>query len=174
MVLAAWLLSVQVGTSQTTVVPAAPAVVLQVTMPSGSVSRLTILSGKHGSVGRVSGPSLDLSPTLKDDGSLEIVVTTWVRDRATNFLVTSDIERQVLQAGEAARFAAAIFSIEVMWSGTVAMAGSTPSSAPAADRARCCVVCGSEVTCACAVVTPCGDCCAVSCGCQDGAVKRYE
>lgn len=174
MLLAAWLLATQMGAGQNVLVSAPPGVVLEVTMPSGSVNRLTIPSGKHGSVGTVNGPSLDLSPTLRDDGSLEIVVTPVAWDPATNSLTTGDAERQVLRPGQTTGFSEATFPIAVRWLGTVAPA--VPSGASAADAGaeRCCVACGSEVVCGCAVVTPCGDCSAPSCGNDNGGVKRVQ
>lgn len=174
MLLAAWLLGIQVGTGQNTGVPSAPAVVLQVTMPSGRVSRLTVPPGKRGSVGSVLGPSLDLSPTLRDDGSLELVVTELVWDPTTDSLASKNVERQVVQAGETAAFPNGDFPIAVKWLGTVAVTVPAWSVTPDADSDRCCVVCGSEVICGCAVVTPCGDCSLASCGCQDGSIKRIE
>ncbi len=174
LVVAAWLIGLQVGIGQDAVMPTAPAVVLQVTMPSGSVNRLTVAPGRHGSVGSVSGPRLDLKPALKDDGSLEIVVTTCVRDAATGTLVANDVERQVVQPGDVARFAASVFPIEVKWLATVAVPASGQPATAGPDGDRCCVVCGADVTCGCEVITPCGDCCVGTCGCQDGGIKRLE
>lgn len=172
MLLAAWLLGIQAGSAQNVTVSPPPGVVLQVTMPSGSVNRLTIPSGKHGSVGTVNGPGLDLSPTLNDDGTVEVTVTSLAWDPATNSLTTGDAERQVLRPGQTARFSEATFPIAVKWLGTVSTAASSGSASADDSVERCCVACGSEVVCGCAVVTPCGDCCALSCGCQGGSVKR--
>jgi hypothetical protein len=174
MLLAAWLLATQMGTGQNVMVSAPPGVVLEVTMPSGSVNRLTIRSGAHGSVGTVNGPGLDVSPTLRDDGSLEIVVTPVAWDPATNCLTTGDAERQVLRPGQTTGFSEATFPIAVKWLGTVAPA--VPSGASAADAGaeRCCVACGSEVLCGCAVVTPCGDCAVAACSGQGGSIKHEE
>ncbi len=172
--LAAWLVGIQAGSGQNVMVSPPPGVVLEVTMPSGSVNRLTIPSGKHGSVGTVNGPGLDLSPTLKDDGTVEVAVTPLTWDPATYRFASGTAERQVLQSGETAAFPNGPFAIAVKWLGTVPVA--TPAGSATTDQAtqRCCVVCGSEVVCGCAVVTPCGDCCAASCGCQDGSMKRIE
>jgi hypothetical protein len=174
LLLAAWLLGIQGGTGQSATVLPAPAMVLQVTMPSGSVNRLTIPAGKHGSVGSVAGPTLDLSPTLKEDGSLEITVTPVGWDPATGSLVSGTAERQVVQPGETANFATAPFPIAVKWLGTVATGAPTGSSAGDAGAERCCLICDSVVFCACAVVTPCGDCCAESCGCQGGGTSLTQ
>ena len=172
LLLAAWLMGCQSGTSQDATALFAPAVVLQVTMPSGSVNRLTIPVGKHGSVGAVLGPSLDLSPVLNDDGTLEIVVSPVVWDAATGSFLRGEPERKAVQLGEAWRFASASFPITVKWLRTVAepTSGASPLAGP--DAGRCCVVCGSDVVCACAVSTPCGDCCTESCPCQRGDVER--
>lgn len=169
MLLAASLLGVQGGTGQSATALPAPAVVLQVTMPSGSVSRLTTRSGMHGSVGSVLGPTLDLSPTLTGDGRLEITVTPVAWDPATGSLAPSGTaERQVIRPGETARFADASFPIVAKWLGTVSMAASAGPSTGDEGAERCCVICGSEVACACAVITACGDCCSTACSCQDG------
>lgn len=169
MLLAASLLGVQGGTGQSAAALPAPAVVLQVTMPSGSVSRLTIRSGMHGSVGSVLGPTLDLSPTLTGDGRLEITVTPVAWDPATGSLAASGTaERQVVRPGETTRFADASFPIVAKWLGTVPVAAPAGASTGDEDAERCCVICGSEVTCACEVITPCGDCCSTNCSCQDG------
>lgn len=170
--LAAWLLGIQAGSTQNATVPQAPAVVLQVTMASGSVNRLTIPSGKHGSVGAVNGPGLDLAPILKEDGSLEFVATPIAWDLATGSFTSGDPERVILQPGDTAALGRATFPIAVKWLGTVSATSPAGSSAIDGSPEQCCVVCGTEVICACAVVTPCGDCCATSCGCQDGSVKR--
>ncbi len=174
MLVAAWLLGIQAGPTQNATIPQAPAVVLQVTMPSGSVNRVTIPSGKHGSVGAVNGPGLDLAPTLKEDGSLELVVTPIAWDPATGSVTSGVPERQVLQAGETAAFANATFPIAVKWLETVSTTASSGSTTAGDSVERCCVACGSEIVCGCRVVTPCGDCCAVSCGCQDGSASQVE
>ncbi len=160
------------GTGQNVMVSPPPGIVLRVTMPSGTINRLTVPSGKHGSVGVVNGPGLDLSPTLNDDGTVEITVTPLAWDPATNSFTTGDAERQVLRPGQTTSFSEATFPITVKWLGTVATAVLSGASAAGAGGERCCVACGSEVVCGCAVVTPCGDCCAASCGCPDGSVKR--
>ena len=166
--LAAWLMGMQIGAGQNAFVSPAPAVVLQVTMPSGAVNRLTIASGGHGSVGAVLGPTVDLSPTLRDDGTLEIVATPVAWNPATSRLSTGDAERQLLRPGETASLAHGTFPISVKWLGSVATAAPAGSSGNDPGPERCCIACGSEVVCGCAVVTPCGDCCATSCGCQGG------
>jgi hypothetical protein len=166
MLLAASLPGVQGGTGQSAAARPAPAVVLQVTMPSGSVSRLTIRSGMHGSVGSVLGPTLDLSPTLMGDGRLEIAVTPVAWDPATGSLAASGTtERQVVRPEDTARFADTNFPIVVKWLGTAPVTGSAGASTGDEDAERCCVICGSEVTCACEVITPCGDCCSSTCSC---------
>jgi hypothetical protein len=168
--LAASFLGVQGGTSQSAAALPEPAVVLQVTMPSGSVSRLTIRSGMHGSVGLVLGPTLNLSPTLTGDGSLEIAVTPVAWDPSTGSLVANGTtERRVVRPGETARFADASFPIVAKWMGTTPVTAWTGASSGDEDAERCCVICGSEVTCACEVITPCGDCCSATCSCEDGS-----
>lgn len=171
---AAWLLGIQGGTGQSATVLPPPAVVLQVTMPGGSVNRLTIPSGKHGSIGSVLGPTLDLSPTVKEDGSLEITVTPVGWDPATGSVVSGTAERQVVQPGETASFATAAFPIVVKWLGTVASAAPSGSSAGEDRAERCCVICDSVVFCACAVVTPCGDCAVAGSSGQNGSTRRVE
>src|SRR5512140_3562870 len=172
--LAVWLLGIQGAAGQNSVAPPVPGVVLEVTMPSGSVNRLTIVSGKHGSVGAVNGPNLDLAPTLRDDGSLELTVTAVIWDSTTNSTSTLEAEQHVLRLDETAGFADGTFPISVKWIGTVAMSAAAGSAITGSDADRCCVVCGSELTCGCHVVTPCGDCCGASCGCQDGRIKGGE
>ena len=172
--LAAWLLGIQPGSTQIATIPQAPAVVLQVTMPSGSVNRLTIPSGKHGSVGTVNGPGLDLSPALKDDGTVEVTVTPFAWDPATGSVTSGVPEQRVLQAGDTAGFSNGAFQVAVKWLGTVAPAVPSGASATDAGAERCCVACGSEVVCGCAVVTPCGDCSVAACSGQGGSIKRVE
>ena len=135
LLLAAWLLGIQGGTGQNVTVLPPPGVVLEVTMPSGSVNRLTIPSGKHGSIGSVLGPTLDLSPTVKEDGSLEITVTPVGWDPATSSVVSGTPERQVVQPGETTSFVMAPFPIVVKWLGTVASAAPSGSSI-GDDRSR--------------------------------------
>lgn len=171
---AAWLLSTQAGSGQITASLQAPAVILQVTMPSGTVNRLTIQSGKHGSVGIVNGPALDLSPTLNDDGTVEVTVTPLTWDGGANGFASGTLDAQVLRTGESVAFANGPFVIEVKWVGTVSPAGADASAAGADPAERCCVICGSDVICGCVVVTPCGNCCSGSCGCPDGSVKRSQ
>lgn len=174
LLLAAWLMGFQPGTGQNATALSTQAVVLQVTMPSGSVNRLTIPVAKHGSVGAVLGPSLDLSPVLNDDGTMAIVVTPIVWDAATNSFSGGGPERATLRIGEAASFARDLFPITVRWAEMKTT--STPGGASTAgtDADRCCVVCNSDVICGCAVVTPCGNCCVEPCPCQSGSVKRFE
>jgi hypothetical protein len=174
MLLAAWLLGIQAGSGQNVIVSPPPGVVLEVTMPSGSVNRLTIPSRKHGSVGAVNGPGLDLAPTLKEDGSLELVVTPIAGDPATGSFTSADLEREVLRPGDTAAFGKATFPIAVKWLETVSTTASSGSRRAGDSVERCCVACGSEIVCGCRVVTPCGDCCAVSCGCQDGSASPVD
>jgi hypothetical protein len=174
LLLAAWLMGFQPGTSQNATALSAQAVLLQVTMPSGSVNRLTIQVGKHGSVGAVGGPSLDLSPALNDDGSLALAVTPTVWDAATQSFSIGEPERAGLRIGEAASFARDLFPITVKWLETKTAAAPGGASPAGTEADRCCVVCNSEVTCGCAVVTPCGNCCVEPCPCQNGSVKRFE
>jgi hypothetical protein len=135
---------------------------------------LTIPSGKHGSVGTVNGPGLDLSPTLKDDGTVEITVTPLAWDPATGSVTRGVPEQQLLQPGDTAGFANATFPIAVKWLGTVSTTASSGSTSADDSGERCCVACGSEIVCACRVQTPCGDCCAVSCGCDGGSASPVD
>lgn len=172
--IALWLFGVQAGTGQSAGTPSVPAVVLQVTLPAGSVVQVTVPPGKIGSVGSVLGPRLDLSPSLSEDGSLELGVTAVIWDPATNTTSSLDAGRQVVRQGDTARFADGIFPIGVKWMGTVMTPALTGPSTAGSDTDRCCVVCGSVMTCGCRVVTPCGDCCGASCACQDGSIRRDQ
>jgi hypothetical protein len=95
-------------------------------------------------------------------------------DPATGSFTSGEIERHVLQPGDTATFGKATFPIAVRWLETTST--TPPSDSTGADDGiePCCVVCGPQVLCGCAVVTPCGNCCTGSCSCQDGVVKRFD
>ncbi len=168
MLLAAWLLTIQAGTAQGTAVATTPAVVLKVTMPSGSVNRLTIRSGKHGWVGAANGPGLDVVPSLKDDRSLELVVSPLAWDPATGSFTSGGPERQILQLGDTTAFGRATFPIAVEWLGTVSTTAPLDSTSDDEGAERCCVACDSEILFGRHVETPCGACCAGSCDGEGG------
>jgi hypothetical protein len=111
---------------------------------------------------------------LKDDGTVEITVTPVAWDPATGSVTSGVPEQRVLQAGDTAGFSNGTFQVAVKWLGTVST--TAPAGSTTADDSvkRCCVACGSEIVCGCRVETPCGDCCAVSCGCQGGNASPVD
>lgn len=142
-----------------------PTIILSLTRPSGTTAKVGVRSGERATAGLVNGPLLGLTPTLAEDGRVELVVEEITTDPQTGSEVTRELDRRVLELREPVRFDHETFWITVTW---LDMRQPPASASQSSEPCKtCCVVCQGEPTCACFVETPCGHCCcSAACGCD--------
>jgi hypothetical protein len=148
-----------------------PTIILSLTRPSDTTAKVGVRSGERATAGLVNGPLLGLTPTLAEDGRVELVIEEITTDPQTGSEVTRELDRRVLELREPVRFDHETFWITVTW---LDMRQSPASASQSSEPCKtCCVVCQGEPTCACFVETPCGHCCcSAACGCDIASEAR--
>ena len=140
-----------------------PSAILAVTPDGGRPFNLSVHSNGRATIATKEGVIVGLTPTVRPDGILELVVAEADSKWPDDF---KERVRLSLRMDEAARFTTAGLSGEVQWLGTTeALADQAPNSA-GAPCSICCVECDGLTTCGCHVETHCGNCCCwMTCSC---------
>lgn len=144
---------------------------LQVALLDGDSVKAKIRTAEGGriEIALEASQPLFLTPYLRD-GRLELVVNAVVRENGTPTL-GAELARYSVDEGVWTAIDELPESIRVQWTdlGTGAQVLTTE---PAGPCLQCCVVCGGDSFCGCAVETPCGSCCCPTvCGCPGSAVQ---
>jgi hypothetical protein len=138
-------------------------VTMGVELPGGSKATLSVRSGDRATVRPANGPKFGLTPTLCDDGRLEVVVVEIKVDPATGAESTRELDRRSLELNERVRFEFDGLWIAVTWLDVQVRQATPEGDGPCTI---CCVRCDDRDYCACRVVTACGDCCCpAACSC---------
>ena len=92
-------------------------VTLGVELPSGSKATLSVRSGDRATVRPVNGPKFGLTPTLCDDGRIELIIVEITLDPASGAESTRELDRRFLELNERVRFEFDGIWIAVTWLG---------------------------------------------------------
>jgi hypothetical protein len=150
-----------------------PTIILGLTLPSGNPAKVGVRSGDRATVSLANGPVFGFTPTVTDDGRVDLVVAEIGTDPQSGAEVVREFDRRVLDLGEPVKVEHNSISITVTWLET----RKPPASAKDADEPCkvCCLFCQGELTCACYVETPCGRCCcSATCACDIGSRSSAE
>ena len=132
-------------------------IVLRVTTAEGTPAQLTVLNGGLARVARAGGPVVGLTTVLRD-GWLELVVSVITKDAATGNEAIAQVARLRLELNLTVHIDQGDASFDVSWLATLPAAVTSPTPS-IDDCTSCCVTCGSDTYCGCAVQTECGSCC---------------
>jgi hypothetical protein len=131
---------------------------------AGESVTLAIVQGGRAEVSSADGARTALSPTLREDGSLDLVLSIAQIDAKVGATTWLPVENLRLQHQESVQRTLAGQQFELSWLGMAAPAG-TEMVRAASDSKGCCVYCGGFEYCGCRVDAPCGSCCRADLGC---------
>ena len=139
------------------------AVELRMRRDDAPVARIRVLNGKAARVTLQGGRSLALTPSVRE-GWVELLIEE-LEEGGGVVPRSFELGRYGLERGVPVRVSVVPVPFDVEWSGTFTP-GESGVNRPDAPCSRCCVVCGGDMFCGCAVETPCGTCCCpTACSC---------
>lgn len=138
-----------------------------------TIARIRIPEGTPALVTLQGEQPLALTPTARDTW-VELVVEALGADREIAGGRT-ELGRYQLDSGVPVEIAALAVPVRIEWVHSVTVSSLGPSRLDG-PCTRCCVVCGGDLFCACAVETVCGSCCCpTACNClQDTGPRSGE
>ena len=86
-----------------------------VDLPSGGQATLNVRSGDRAAARPANGPKFGLTPTLVDDGRIELVIVEISVDPASGSESTRELDRRFLELDERVRFEFDRLWIAVTW-----------------------------------------------------------
>ena len=132
-------------------------VVLRILTAGGTPAKLTAQNGGLVRVAKAGKPILGLTPTLRD-GRVDLYLSVITKDPATGNEGIRQIDRLRLDQHTVVSVSEAGISFEIEWLETLPPPAMQPD-AYATNCTTCCVTCGPDTYCGCAVETECGYCC---------------